>query len=96
MRQPDEIPSPDPPSSLLPQVLPYCDEILQLLLKNLRNPALNRNVKPPILSCFGDIALAVGGNFEQYLQVRYISWNRLLIICVYVNIWCVLFALRVS
>jgi len=50
------------------KVLPYCEEILQLLLRNLQNPALNRNVKPPILSCFGDIALAVGGNFEAYLQ----------------------------
>ena len=50
-------------------VLPYCDEIVGLLLRNLQNPALNRNVKPPILSCFGDIALAVGGNFEKYMQV---------------------------
>lgn len=51
------------------KVLPYCDEVVHLLLRNLQNPALNRNVKPPILSCFGDIALAVGGQFEKYLQV---------------------------
>jgi importin subunit beta-1 len=51
------------------KVLPYCDEIVNLLLRNLQNPALNRNVKPPILSCFGDIALAVGGHFEKYMQV---------------------------
>ena len=51
------------------KVLPYCDEIVQLLLRNLQNPNLNRNVKPPILSCFGDIALAVGGNFEKYMQI---------------------------
>merc|ERR1711988_356699 len=51
------------------KVLPYCDEMVHLLLRNLQNPALNRNVKPPILSCFGDIALAVGGQFEKYLQV---------------------------
>jgi len=51
------------------KVLPYCDEVVHLLLRNLQNPALNRNVKPPILSCFGDIALAIGGQFEKYLQV---------------------------
>lgn len=51
------------------KVLPYCDEIVHLLLRNLQNPNLNRNVKPPILSCFGDIALAVGGEFEKYMQI---------------------------
>ena len=51
------------------KVLPYCDEIVKLLLQNLQNQSLNRNVKPPILSCFGDIALAVGGHFEKYMQV---------------------------
>jgi len=51
------------------KVLPYCDEVVHLLLRNLQNPALNRNVKPPILSCFGDIALAIEGHFEKYMQV---------------------------
>ena len=48
---------------------PYCNDYVTALLENLQNPVLNRAVKPPVLSCFGDIALAIGGHFEPYLQV---------------------------
>jgi len=50
-------------------IAPYCDEIVTLLMQNLQNPQLNRNVKPPMLSVFGDIALAIGAAFEKYLQI---------------------------
>lgn len=49
-------------------VQPYCDSFMNLLLQNLQSPVLHRNVKPAILSCFGDIALAIGGAFEPYLE----------------------------
>ncbi|OAY74406.1 Importin subunit beta-1 [Ananas comosus] len=49
------------------KVLPYCDGILTHLLRDLSNPMLNRTVKPPIFSCLGDIALAIGEHFERYL-----------------------------
>jgi len=51
------------------KIAPYCDEIINLLLQNLRHASLNRDVKPPILSCFGDIAFAIGGHFDKYLPI---------------------------
>ncbi|KAK9764087.1 karyopherin Kap95 [Basidiobolus ranarum] len=51
------------------QILPYCDSFMTLLVQNLQSPVLHRNVKPAILSCFGDIALAVGGQYEAYLSI---------------------------
>jgi importin subunit beta-1 len=49
------------------KILPFCDRIMTVLLKDLSSSMLNRSVKPPIFSCFGDIALAIGENFEKYL-----------------------------
>ncbi|OEL25846.1 Importin subunit beta-1 [Dichanthelium oligosanthes] len=49
------------------KILPFCDRIMTVLLKDLSNSMLNRSVKPPIFSCLGDIALAIGENFEKYL-----------------------------
>jgi len=48
---------------------PYCDDIMSALIEALQNSSLHRSVKPPVLSCFGDIALAIGAKYEPYLQV---------------------------
>ncbi|KAJ2972582.1 hypothetical protein NUW54_g12237 [Trametes sanguinea] len=40
---------------------------MNVLLENLQSDVLNRNVKISILSCFGDIAMAIGPAFEPYL-----------------------------
>ena len=45
----------------------YCDDIVGSLLNSLRNNDLNRTIKPPMIGCFGEIALAIEGDFERYL-----------------------------
>ncbi|CAG8486946.1 7548_t:CDS:10 [Ambispora gerdemannii] len=55
--------------ALQEQSLPYCDTFMNVLLQNLQSPVLHRDVKPAILSCFGDIALAISGRFDVYLEV---------------------------
>lgn len=48
--------------------LPYCQGFMEVLLADLQSNVLHRNVKPVILSCFGDVALAVGPGFEPFLE----------------------------
>ncbi|XP_053607169.1 importin subunit beta-1 [Plodia interpunctella] len=55
--------------ALKSKVLPYCDEIICLLLENLGDPSIHRSVKPQILSVFGDIALGIGPDFAKYFDV---------------------------
>lgn len=49
-------------------LLPYCDEIMQLLIHNLGSNDVHRSIKPQILSTFGDLALVLGDSFEKYLE----------------------------
>lgn len=50
------------------QTAEYSNAFMSVLLENLQSNVLNRNVKIPILACFGDIALAIGPLFEPYLD----------------------------
>ncbi|KAH8381065.1 importin subunit beta [Drosophila serrata] len=50
-------------------MVPYCDEIMSVMLTNLAEPTLHRSVKPQILSTFGDIALSIGSHFIKYINV---------------------------
>ncbi|XP_076054575.1 importin subunit beta Fs(2)Ket isoform X2 [Oratosquilla oratoria] len=51
------------------KVEPYCDELMQMLMENLGNTNVHRNVKPAILSVCGDMALALGPKFTKYLEI---------------------------
>lgn len=51
------------------KMLPFCNELMMMLLENLSNENVHRSVKPQILSVFGDIAMAIGPNFKPYLDV---------------------------
>jgi len=51
------------------QIAPYCNDIMTCFVKALQDQYLHRSVKPAVLSCFGDIALALGAGYEPYLQV---------------------------
>lgn len=48
---------------------PYCDRIVTVLLQDISSRELNMRVKPSIISCMGDIALAIGPSFERYVGV---------------------------
>lgn len=50
------------------QTVEYANAFMNVLSDNLRSDVLNRNVKIPILACFGDIALAIGIQFQPYLD----------------------------
>jgi importin subunit beta-1 len=50
------------------QTTEYSNPFMSMLLENLQSDILDRNVKIPILICFGDIALAIGPAFEPYLD----------------------------
>jgi importin subunit beta-1 len=51
------------------KLIPYSEKLVSLLLSNVQNPNLDKSVKPSILSCFGDIALAVCGYFEKWVPI---------------------------
>ncbi|XP_068752252.1 importin subunit beta-1-like [Montipora capricornis] len=62
--------------ALSSNVLSHSDLFMQILLENLADGTVHRNVKPQILSVFGDIALAIGPNFKTYYEVVIATLNQ--------------------
>mmetsp|Transcript_18596 Transcript_18596/g.53763 ORF Transcript_18596/g.53763 Transcript_18596/m.53763 type:complete len:861 (-) Transcript_18596:182-2764(-) len=50
-------------------IQPYCDDIMGALVDCLKDSSIHRSVKPPVLSCFGEIAMAIGGAYQPYMQL---------------------------
>jgi importin subunit beta-1 len=55
------------------QTIAYSDSFMTLLMQCLQSVTISRDVKPPVLSCFGDVALAIGGHFEKYLPTTMLA-----------------------
>jgi importin subunit beta-1 len=51
------------------QIQPYCDDIMAALTDCLKDGSAQRDIKPAVISCFGDIAMAICGAYEPYLQI---------------------------
>eukprot|EP00529_Nitzschia_sp_RCC80_P000240 CAMPEP_0113495280 /NCGR_PEP_ID=MMETSP0014_2-20120614/29532_1 /TAXON_ID=2857 /ORGANISM="Nitzschia sp." /LENGTH=864 /DNA_ID=CAMNT_0000389181 /DNA_START=9 /DNA_END=2603 /DNA_ORIENTATION=- /assembly_acc=CAM_ASM_000159 len=49
-------------------IQPYCDGIMHAMVEDLKDSSIHRSVKPPVLSAFGDIAMAIGAAYQPYLQ----------------------------
>jgi len=48
-------------------LLKYCDTFLEILYALLVNEKTDRKIKAAIMPTFGDVALAIGGDFQKYL-----------------------------
>lgn len=49
-------------------IAPYCDAIMEALLRALGNPEADNEVATAVLSCFADIGHAVGDNLGRYIE----------------------------
>lgn len=62
--------------ALTVQIMPFADEIMLLLLEKLGDNNVHRSIKPQILGVFGDLALAIGPEFKNYLEVVLQTLNQ--------------------
>lgn len=51
------------------QIQPHCDAIMGAMMACLRDGSAHRDTKPAVFSCFGDVAMAIGGSYKPYLEM---------------------------
>ena len=52
-----------------PLIQPHADGIMEAMFNIIRDGSVHRDVKPAVISCFGDMAMAVGAAYQPYMQL---------------------------
>jgi importin subunit beta-1 len=52
-----------------PALQPFADGIMSALFACIRNENVHRDVKPIVISCFGDVAMAIAAAYDPYLPI---------------------------
>ncbi|KAL7579807.1 hypothetical protein ACA910_021940 [Epithemia clementina (nom. ined.)] len=50
-------------------IQPYADGIMEAMFNIIRDGSVHRDVKPAVISCFGDMAMAIGAAYQPYMQL---------------------------
>lgn len=53
---------------LCAKFVPYCDLMVTILLENVANDSISKDLKPRMISIFGDIAVGIKNNFAKYFS----------------------------
>mmetsp|Transcript_9239 Transcript_9239/g.22616 ORF Transcript_9239/g.22616 Transcript_9239/m.22616 type:complete len:670 (+) Transcript_9239:1-2010(+) len=56
-------------ASLQNLIQPYADGIMEAMFNIIRDVSVHRDVKPAVISCFGDVAMAIGAAYQPYMQL---------------------------
>lgn len=62
--------------ALQDKITEYIQEIMQRMLELLSNNGLPRDLKPKVIESFGDVALAIKGNFTFFLQTILLALQK--------------------
>ncbi len=62
--------------ALQDKITDYIQEIMQRMLELLSNSELPRDLKPKVIESFGDVALAIKGNFSFFLQTILLALQK--------------------